>query len=849
MLLERDGDSVIAPVLSFFCFVTCARFSVGMLDEEMSTDKGKGVAEFSDFDMDQLNQVVQDVNLGSNDEGGWEVYSKKNKNKGGIVAAASIQAPKPTPWGQPDALRPAGRGGAPVRPPTNVWANPAGGRGGAINYNPAPNAVPPPLQSGWNWNSRPNNPPARRANMGIPQPPAINEPTRQWHCPACQNGPGAIDWYKSLQSLVTHARTKGSKRVKIHRDLAELLEEELRIRGALVVPAGESYGKWKGLNEVVKDREIVWPPSVVIMNTQLEQDENERWLGMGNQELLDYFGSYQAVRARHAYGPRGHRGMSLLIFEASAVGYTEAERLSKHFEHQGTDRAAWDHRPQLFYPGGKRQLFGYMATKRDMDIFNQHSQGKSKLKFEMVSYQEKVVNQLKQMNEDNQQLNWYKNKVAKEQMHSKALEESFGLVSQKLRKTEEENRQVRERTKQLHDQNKEEMDYQEQFFKDHLKVIQDSRTEKEDRFDKLLQEARIHVDQVYSAKDPQMRDEKLEEMEEFEKEREKLMKLHEERMVEMKNRHWREVIEMEAGHNTVLSQLRAKYTPKWLGMGNQELLDYFGSYQAVRARHAYGPRGHRGMSLLIFEASAVGYTEAERLSKHFEHQGTDRAAWDHRPQLFYPGGKRQLFGYMATKRDMDIFNQHSQGKSKLKFEMVSYQEKVVNQLKQMNEDNQQLNWYKNKVAKEQMHSKALEESFGLVSQKLRKTEEENRQVRERTKQLHDQNKEEMDYQEQFFKDHLKVIQDSRTEKEDRFDKLLQEARIHVDQVYSAKDPQMRDEKLEEMEEFEKEREKLMKLHEERMVEMKNRHWREVIEMEAGHNTVLSQLRAKYTPKV
>ena len=75
----------------------------------------------------------------------------------------------------------------------------------------------------------------------------------------------------------------------------------------------------------------------------------------------------------------------------------------------------------------------------------------------MVSYQEKVVNQLKQMNEDNQQLNWYKNKVAKEQMHSKALEESFGLVSQKQRKTEEENRQVRERTKQLHDQNKEEV--------------------------------------------------------------------------------------------------------------------------------------------------------------------------------------------------------------------------------------------------------------------------------------------------------------------------------------------------------------------------------------------------------
>lgn len=51
---------------------------------------------------------------------------------------------------------------------------------------------------------------------------------------------------------------------------------------------------------------------------------------MGNQELLDYFGSYEAARARHSYGPKGHRGMSVLIFEASTVGYTEVEWLSKY---------------------------------------------------------------------------------------------------------------------------------------------------------------------------------------------------------------------------------------------------------------------------------------------------------------------------------------------------------------------------------------------------------------------------------------------------------------------------------------------------------------------------------------
>lgn len=100
-----------------------------------------------------------------------------------------------------------------------------------------------------------------------------------------------------------------------------------------------------------------------------------QWVGMGNQELLDYFCNYAATKARHSYGPQGHRGMSILIFEASARGYLEAERLHKHFAEQGTDRDAWERRRVLFYQGGKRQLYGYMAVKEDVDKFNQHSQG------------------------------------------------------------------------------------------------------------------------------------------------------------------------------------------------------------------------------------------------------------------------------------------------------------------------------------------------------------------------------------------------------------------------------------------------------------------------------------------
>lgn len=83
--------------------------------------------------------------------------------------------------------------------------------------------------------------------------------------------------------------------------------------------------------------------------------------------------------------------------------------------------------------------------------------GKSRLKYEMRSYQEMVVNQMRQMSEDNQQLIWLKNKVVKEQVSKKALEESNSMLSEKLRQTLEENRVLKLRTKKHHEQNKEEV--------------------------------------------------------------------------------------------------------------------------------------------------------------------------------------------------------------------------------------------------------------------------------------------------------------------------------------------------------------------------------------------------------
>ncbi|KAF2283439.1 hypothetical protein GH714_005531 [Hevea brasiliensis] len=592
---------------------------------------GENASEISSPKVERLGQGVVGISLDSaEDDGEWEVISRKSKNRAGSSAAKSwgSQNSISKAWGHPDVVQKLGmrNNGGSGRMSANAWPTQAfdskkpAGRGntrpqssnwGSENNNSAPQPVIPHLWSmdgigslelvqllqmvqkmirkemkilseDFDSDASQKSHETRKNSRWFKKffesldsltVEQINEPARQWHCPACQGGPGAIDWYRGLQPLMTHAKTKGSKRVKLHRELAELLEEELRRRGTSVIPAGEVFGKWKGLKDEEKDHEIVWPPMVIIMNTRLELDENDKWKGMGNQELIDYFNGYAAVKARHSYGPQGHRGMSILIFESSARGYLEAERLHKHFAEQGTDRNAWDHGPVLFHSGGKRQLYGYMAVKEDLDIFNQHSQGRSKLKYEMRSYQEMVVRQINQMSEDNQQLIWLKSRVAKEQRKTKTLEESLEIVSDKLRKTTEENRIVRQRTQMHHEQSQEELDFQEQFFKDQLKLIHEARDAKED-FENLQQKEREKAKQLSSSpsntEDYRRRyGEEMEkfiqfqdrEMKEYVAERDGLIKAHEEKFAAMKRRHWEEEFALEKEFDAELTSLMEKYTP------------------------------------------------------------------------------------------------------------------------------------------------------------------------------------------------------------------------------------------------------------------------------------------------
>lgn len=78
-------------------------------------------------------------------------------------------------------------------------------------------------------------------------------------------------------------------------------------------------------------------------------------------------------------------------------------------------------------------------------------------KFEMKSYQEMVISQLKQMSKENHLLLWHKNKVENLKRDVVALKLSYEEVTKKMRKVSEENVIMRQRTKLYHKQINEEV--------------------------------------------------------------------------------------------------------------------------------------------------------------------------------------------------------------------------------------------------------------------------------------------------------------------------------------------------------------------------------------------------------
>ncbi|KAL3700438.1 hypothetical protein R1sor_018460 [Riccia sorocarpa] len=403
----------------------------------------------------------------------------------------------------------------------------------------------------------------------------LQEHDRQWHCPACQNGVGAIDWYRGLQPLLAHAKTVRSKRVKLHKNFAEVLEEEIRIRGAAPGTHGSGkYGRWKGLNDEHnnQDTPIVWPPMVVIRNTQLEQDESEKWLGMGNKELLDLFKTHNPVKARHSYGPQGHRGISILIFSESPTGYYDAQRLDKHFKDVRRGRDNWNtYGKPVFQPGGDRILYGYIATPDDLEVFNKHSRGKQNLKWEQRSLQEMVLIPMRKMGDENKKVAYLQGQVQREMAHSKTLKKTMSVMMKKLHMREDELRVIRERAREQYQLQETEMADMESLYKSKIEQLKQEILEKEAGLQKVHEDyEQEHLDQCEQleqrvrkipkdelsdelkqqktlveeelAKHTELVERCIKRQEEWEAQKVQLQKEHHRKLMEFRSRQWQELL-------------------------------------------------------------------------------------------------------------------------------------------------------------------------------------------------------------------------------------------------------------------------------------------------------------------
>ncbi|XP_052110351.1 uncharacterized protein LOC107466990 [Arachis duranensis] len=181
-------------------------------------------------------------------------------------------------------------------------------------------------------------------------------------------------------------------------DTADLRVDHLGLHKALCVLMGWNYSKppdnskayqFLSADEAAANQDdlIMWPPLVIIHNTNTGKNKEGRMEGLGNKTMDNIIRELGCVsgKSKSLYGRDGHLGITLVKFTGDQSGLKGATQLAEHFEKEKHGRKDWarvqpvitfgkedENNPNLVKvdekKGDKRRvLYGYLGTAFDLD--------------------------------------------------------------------------------------------------------------------------------------------------------------------------------------------------------------------------------------------------------------------------------------------------------------------------------------------------------------------------------------------------------------------------------------------------------------------------------------------------
>ncbi|KAK7280123.1 hypothetical protein RJT34_25185 [Clitoria ternatea] len=218
-------------------------------------------------------------------------------------------------------------------------------------------------------------------------------------CVVCSNvtGRSAKD-FPDMHALIMHTYSS---------DNTDLRVDHLGLHKALCVLMGWNYSKppdnskayqFLPADEAAANQDdlIMWPPVVIIHNTNTGKNRDGRMEGLGNKTMDNKIRELGFVggKSKSLYGRDGHLGITLVKFPGNQSGFKEAMRLAEHFGKENHGRKDWarvqsqtlgkddENNANLVKvdekKGEKRRvLYGYLGTVFDLDKIDFESRKKA----------------------------------------------------------------------------------------------------------------------------------------------------------------------------------------------------------------------------------------------------------------------------------------------------------------------------------------------------------------------------------------------------------------------------------------------------------------------------------------